>query len=257
MKKWTTLFLALLLALCLTACGGASSESIRQGDSILAEVETIYQETVLALEHLDNTSSAEVQTIHDANKTALDALSPAIDALKNAWNENKYSASQEEVDAVVAEFQNMETTLSYLKINIVAQSTSSGKDFILDASGIDFNNIEAYQAPDLDGTRWTMVGGIDDGQQMTQAEYDDMIEILGGYCVLAFYSEGAVVQTEIAGQVVTEGYFMYNHETNADVLLEYDNGQKSMAVFTMLDYQPLMIVFTDESQQNGGYYIPQ
>ncbi len=247
MKKIAALFLALLMAMSLVACGGASDESIGKGDDIMAKVQVLYDDTKTELAKTDNTGYDDVQEFHDTSKAALDELKTGLDELRTIWNENKNSASQEEIDDVLNQFATIETTLQTMKDAVVAQVEAIG-GAIDDAEAEAEDDIAFYEVPEMANTTWYISGAEINGQEMTDEQYQALLDSLGGNNYLVFNDKGEFQQqqeTADGDALLAQGTYSVSEDKSV-LTLEAETSQS--IVFTQsTDGELLMVIPADET----------
>lgn len=107
---------------------------------------------------------------------------------------------------------------------------------------------------DMANTTWNFAGGFIDSVEMTEEEATAVLEQYGG--VLQFvFDDGEGVQM-VQGGGILEGSWTYTEDDTVGVLFELEEGELFyLCSFTELEGEIIMIAISDETGENGIYFV--
>lgn len=261
MKKLLALIMTAVMCLSLMACGSVPKEKLSAVDADLEKIQSLYQETEKILEKANGTGYDDVQDIYKQNKPILGGIKTDIDEMKKTFSENRDKYDEGAVDKILEENKKMIAALEEMKSETekaISQIESAIKETekeikketeeLLKQSAL--ANVEIYEVPDLDGTTWTLAGGMEEGTEMEDADLKAVLETVGGQSEYVF-SAGNKIQL-LTGTGSINGSYISNGEL---IEISFDNGVVYNAAFTVIENDIVMIVIADGNLNTGLYYV--
>lgn len=253
MKKLMVLIVTAVMCLSLMACGGVPEEKLSAVDADLEKIQSLYQDTKTILEKANGTGYDDVQAIYNENKPVLDGIKADIDEMKKTFSENRDNYEEEAIDNILEENKKMITALENMKSE-TGKSISEIESAIKETEELSkqgaLANVDIYEVPDLDGTTWTLAGGIAEGTEMEDADLEAVLDSVGGqsdYLFAAGNSAQLITgMGNVNGSYVSDGGL---------IQISFDNGVVYDAAFTVIEDQTVMIVIADGDLNTGLYYV--
>ena len=115
-------------------------------------------------------------------------------------------------------------------------------------------DVPVLEMPDLAGTTWSFCGGNFDGVQMTQDDFDAVLEQYGGTLDIVFSDDGSTVQM-VQGGGTLDGVCEYDYADEGVRLTFDNNGTDLVYACVFVDFDGLtMVALADTSGYNAVYF---
>ena len=128
---------------------------------------------------------------------------------------------------------------------IVAEAGDGGAD------GFTLWDCELLDVPALEGTAWSFCGGYMNDVELTQEEFDAIMEMYGGTLQFVLNEDGTAEMVQGGGSLYGEYQYMSNGAS-----MTFDNNGEALhydMIFIDLD-GVTMIAMTDTTGENGLYF---
>ena len=121
---------------------------------------------------------------------------------------------------------------------------------------LDFSFVQVAPA-DVAGTAWNFSGGLIDGQDISDADCEALLEAYGGSMGFVFEEDGVVYLVQ--GDTALPGTYKLSGKTGAlyDVRFDFNGTELVYAVgfAEMVNGEIGMVAITDEAGENGFYFV--
>ncbi len=115
-------------------------------------------------------------------------------------------------------------------------------------------DVPILEMPDLAGTTWSFCGGNFDGVQLTQDDFDAVLEQYGGTLDIVFSDDGSTVQM-VQGGGTLDGVCEYDYADEGVRLTFDNNGTDLVYACVFVDFDGLtMVALADTSGYNAVYF---
>lgn len=259
MKKRFALILIVVLCLTLAGCGSSvPAEKIGKVDSLIAKTEVLVEDTAKEVEKTNNTGYDDVQKYYNENIAAVKQLQDIFAEIKKGWADNKTSMSEEQVDKLIAQLEDLEKQGQEMKQNsidevaAIGQAIQESEQVVAEALKGALADVDIYEVPKIAATNWEFMGSMTDGEELDEAGRQQVLKELGGKIELNFPDQNKAAF--VTGQSTVNGSYTVDSANNI-VVVTLENGTVFNCVFALsTDNVPLLIALTDNTANNAFYF---
>ena len=159
-------------------------------------------------------------------------------------------------EEVIVENTNEEVSVEVQTQEATEAPTETVAETGTEAEGGPLLQVAVMEIPDLSGTEWNFAGGMIDGTEMTEDEYNTVLSsTYGGQLSFVFDGNGNVQMVQGGGSLNGT----YEGRDDGLVAVVFDNNGSNLiyaCFFTDMDGLT-MIALSDDTGDNGVYFVQQ